>query len=224
MNDWKEEFLSQVLADIPAGDYRDRLAGELSGHLDELAHALEAGGLSSKEARALALDRMGARENLRRNIQDEYRSRRAGKVLSSLGVLGAGFVLPSAVCVLTYLIFRGGLNSGFGLMVYYFAAAVLPPFLGAIYLRHTRPMIALGVPVVWLGEVWALAVRGFLFENFPTPFWEAVLREEPGFRVFTGEGTGLLQLGLLAACLVLLWAFEPLAGVLREMKVGGAVE
>ena len=224
MSDWKNKFLVQVLSDIPAGSYRDRLAGELSGHLDGLAQTLEAGGASPEAARALALERMGDREELRRSVRDEYLRRRAGKALRGLGVLGVGFVLPSVVCVLTYLIFRGGLNSGFGLMVYYFAAAVLPPFLGAIYLRHTRPMIALGVPVVWLGGVWALAVRGFLFENFPTPFWEAVLREEPGFRVFTGEGTGLLQLGLLAACLVLLWAFEPLAGVLREMKVGGAVE
>lgn len=229
MSDWKQEFLSQVLADIPpeypARWYRDRLAGELSGHLDALAADLEAGGASPEEARALALEKMGDYEELRRKFRDEFRRREANDPFRYAGVLFLGCFITFVFCIFLGLTGTAVIDTLNYILRYILPAAsfiefggftyillALPPVVGAAYLgrafryhKHPRRMVTLGLLLSWLGGEFFYIEIGCLFERVPPPFWEMAGQEFR--RLLRGEPGAVYQVFLLLLCFVLGWLF-----------------
>ena len=70
MNDWMNDLISQCLADIPRGKYRDRTETELRDHMETLYLSLTEGGMDPDQARREALRAMGEPNKL----QEEYRA------------------------------------------------------------------------------------------------------------------------------------------------------
>lgn len=225
MNDWKNEFLTQVMEDVPAGRYRDRLAGELSGHLDELAQTLETGGASPEEARALALEKMGDQEELRRKFRDEFRRREANDPFHCVGVLFLGCFITFVFCIFLGLTGTAVIDTLNYILRYILPTAsfielggftyilfALPPVVGAAYLgrafrhhKHPRHMVTLGLLLSWLGGEFFYIEIGCLFERVPPPFWEMAGWEFR--RLLRGEPGAVYQVFLLLLCFVLGWLF-----------------
>lgn len=70
MNDWMNDLISQCLADIPRGKYRDRTEKELRDHMRTLYLSLTEGGMNPTQARRETLRAMGEPNKL----QEEYRA------------------------------------------------------------------------------------------------------------------------------------------------------
>lgn len=68
--DWKQPWIDQVLAGIPAGSCRGRMEAELRDHLETLCGVLMGSGRTEAEAQAEALRSMGEPASLR----EEYRA------------------------------------------------------------------------------------------------------------------------------------------------------
>ena len=92
--DWAKDYIRRALAGIPKSEYRNRLRGELSDHLTQLAADLEAAGRDPEEARSEALRQMGDAETLNEDYRAEWlrqpESRRWDLVLMVYGCLLAG--------------------------------------------------------------------------------------------------------------------------------------
>ena len=70
MNDWMANLISQCLADIPHGKYRDRTEKELRDHMETLYLSLTEGGMDPNQARGETLRAMGEPNKLK----NEYRA------------------------------------------------------------------------------------------------------------------------------------------------------
>ncbi len=101
MKDWMEPFLEACLAGVPASDYRERLKGELAGHLEELEAEVEECGLSPEQARRLALERRGEPPAIGRACREEFLRRRSIKPGWCAGRLWMGCLLMGSLYILT---------------------------------------------------------------------------------------------------------------------------
>ncbi len=102
MKDWMAPFLETCLAGVPASDYRERLKGELAGHLEELEAELEESGLSPEQARRLALERMGEPPVIGRACREEFLRRRSMEPGWCARRLWWGCLLMGALYLLTF--------------------------------------------------------------------------------------------------------------------------
>ncbi len=71
--DWKQQWIDEVLAEIPGGSYRRRVEAELRDHLETQCCALMEAGRTRDEARSEALHVMGAPEALQREYAAAWR-------------------------------------------------------------------------------------------------------------------------------------------------------
>ena len=235
MNDWKDGFLAQVLSNVPEGRYRDRLTGELSGHLDALAADLEAGGLASEEAHALALEKMGDREDLQRSCRDEYRRREANDPLRCAGALLVACIVTCAVSVPIFFLIvpyaadhayvEYGISS-YVMTAFAWSSTFLPLLAGEACLRpafrdHRRPrlMITLGLLLSCLSLV-CMGAGGDILRHWSVFGAGHTILELLGWTFdhlrFVFCGTCMQPL-----CVALVWLFvTPQKGT----KSGGATE
>lgn len=104
VKDWMEPFLEECLAGVPASGYRERLKGELAGHLEELEAELEESGLPPERARRLALERMGEPPAVGRACREEFLRRRSMEPGWCAGRLWRGCLLMGGLYLLTFVL------------------------------------------------------------------------------------------------------------------------
>lgn len=167
---WMEEFISQVLVDVPAGRYRERTEKELRDHMEALRQ-------SCSEEEVLSL--MGDPERLRSEYKAAWNrtlQARAGR----LGTIAGGCLLMGTLYLLTAVILSTLgftydsvaayphtltgrnfpiLGGGPALAIFGSALFLVPFPLGALYLRARfrdarRPAmwVTLGLLAAWAGE------------------------------------------------------------------------
>lgn len=182
---WMEEFIRLVLADVPAGRYRERTGKELRDHMEALRQ-------SCSEEEVLSL--MGDPERLRGEYKAAW-SRTLQARAGRLGTVAGGCLLMGTLYVLTaiFLSLLGftsdavylephtltGRNfpiQGSPLALAIFGSALfLVPFpLGALYLRicfrkERRPVVwvTLGLLTAWAGEKAAIISLSALIYEMP---------------------------------------------------------
>lgn len=169
--DWKQSWINEVLAEVPAGGFRRRLEGELRDHLETQYRALLEGGGAEDEARAEALRLMGEPEALREEYEAAWRRRPEARVWACLGWLAALFFGGVTLCWTYFL---------------------------ALILFVTLPSIAVGGETwaAWLGNGAFRALPGALCFWVPFGVEAALLRQLLGG--YRRRGT-LIGLGLLAS-------------------------
>lgn len=178
---WMEEFISRVLADVPAGRYRQRAEKELRDHMEAL-------GQSCSEEEVLS--RMGDPERLRgeyrgawnRTFQGRFRAIAGGCLLMGLlyictavflGVVG--FTTDAISTRPTVLGRTFPMYGDTAALTIFGAALFLLPFsLGALYLRARfrdtrRPAawVTLGLLAAWAGEKAAVISLSALIYQMP---------------------------------------------------------
>lgn len=77
---WKQQWMDEVLSEIPAGGYRGRLEMELRDHLETLCQSLMESGRTQDEARAEALRAMGEPEALKGEYRAAWRRSLPGRL------------------------------------------------------------------------------------------------------------------------------------------------
>lgn len=77
---WKQQWMDEVLSEIPAGGYRGRLEMELRDHLETLCQSLMESGRTRDEARVEALRAMGEPEALRGEYRAAWRRSLPGRL------------------------------------------------------------------------------------------------------------------------------------------------
>lgn len=70
---WQQQWIDEILAEIPMGSYRRRVEAELRDHLESHCRALTEAGRTPDQARAEALRTMGEPEALREEYQAAWR-------------------------------------------------------------------------------------------------------------------------------------------------------
>lgn len=86
---WTQQWIDEVLAEIPPGRYRQRLEAELRDHLETQCRALMEAGWTGEAAQAEALGVMGEPEVLREEYRTAWRRTFEAKARAALGYLGA---------------------------------------------------------------------------------------------------------------------------------------
>lgn len=90
---WKQEWINEVLAEIPAGRYRNRMDTELLDHLETQYRALIESGRAEAEARAETLRAMGEPKSLQEEYQAAWLRSLPGRLETlkhQFGVLACG--------------------------------------------------------------------------------------------------------------------------------------
>ena len=100
---WMEEFISQVLVDVPAGGYRTRTEKGLEDHLECQRRALMDAGRTEAEAQAEALRLMGEPERLKKEYLAAWKRSLPGR-LAALRLLLRAWVGGLAVTAGTHLL------------------------------------------------------------------------------------------------------------------------
>lgn len=81
---WKQEWIDEVLEEVPAGSCRRRMEAELRDHLETLRRDLTEAGWTEEEVRTEALRLMGRPERLREEYAAAWRQTLPGR-LEALG-------------------------------------------------------------------------------------------------------------------------------------------
>lgn len=87
--DWKQQWIGDVLENIPAGGCRRRMEAELRDHLETLCRALMESGRTEAGARAEALRAMGEPDRLREEYRAVWRRSLPGRLETLRYHLGA---------------------------------------------------------------------------------------------------------------------------------------
>lgn len=86
---WKQQWMNEVLSEIPAGGYRRRMEMELCDHLETQCRSLMEAGRTRDEAQAEALHVMGEPEALKREYKAAWRRSLPGRLEALRYQLGA---------------------------------------------------------------------------------------------------------------------------------------
>lgn len=198
---WKQQWISEVLAEVPASRYRARMEAELRDHLETQCRALMEAGRTEAQARAESLRAMGEPDKLR----EEYRAAWRRSCPGQLRTWGGGCAVMAGVHLLTswaigtvwsmalslpgdsqdpwIRLIRGTLgdlnNSLFWRHLFPLALALTA---GAWYLSRKfrasrRPafLITAGLSVHWT-YITAFSAWWSAIDNHHRPFWEAAVR------------------------------------------------
>lgn len=187
---WKQQWIDEVLAKIPAGSYRRRMEAELSDHLETQCRALMESGRIGSEARAETLRAMGEPDKLQEEYRAAWRRSPGGKV-SALGSIAMGCVAMGTLYILTFMLLgMAGFTydaespdrvcfpilSGNMMNVTVFSTVLflLPFTLGAFLLRfhfrnESRPvgLVTVGLLAAWAGEKAAIISISALICQMP---------------------------------------------------------
>lgn len=181
---WMEEFIRLVLADVPAGRYRERTEKELRDHMEALRQ-------SRPEEEVLSL--MGDPERLRGEYKAAW-SRTLQARVGRLGTIAGGCLLMGTVyiCTAVFLSVLGFTTDAISirptvlgrtfpmygdtvaLTIFGSSLFLLPFSLGALYLRARfrdarRPAVwvTLGLLAAWAGEKAAIISLSALIYEMP---------------------------------------------------------
>lgn len=193
MNDWMDNLISQCLADIPQGKYRDRAEKELRDHMETLYLSLTESGMGPDHAQGEALRTMGDPKKLRAEYETAWRRTfpaRAVNAAFNLPYICFGCMLMGGLYIMTFFclavvgftydavssvgfsfpILAGGAN----LLVFSCVLFLVPFTLGAYYLRccfrdEARPVgwITLGLLAAWVGEKVSIILLSALIYAMP---------------------------------------------------------
>ena len=100
---WQQQWIDEILAEIPTGDYRRRLEAELRDHLDSQCRALTEAGWTPDQAQAEALSAMGEPGALRKEYKAAWRRSqpaRAEELRHRLKTWAKGFAVMGGVHLL----------------------------------------------------------------------------------------------------------------------------
>lgn len=191
---WKQEWINEVLAEIPAGSYRKRMETELRDHLETRYRALIESGRTEAEARTETLRAMGEPEALQKEYRAAWRRTLPGRMktlgwrlcvwMAGCGIMGVLYILTFMLLGLvgfTYDAYIPGrvtfpLLSGnlFYLTVFSGILFLLPFSLGAWFLRRCfceepRParLVTAGLLAAWAGEKTAIIGLSALIYQMP---------------------------------------------------------
>lgn len=181
---WMEEFIRLVLADVPAGRYRERAEKELRDHMEALRQ-------SRSEEEVLSL--MGDPERLRGEYKAAWNRTLQARV-GRLGTIAGGCLLMGTVyiCTAVFLSVLGFTTDAISirptvlgrtfpmygdtvaLTIFGSSLFLLPFSLGALYLRARfrdarRPAVwvTLGLLAAWAGEKAAIISLSALIYEMP---------------------------------------------------------
>lgn len=191
---WKQQWINQVLADIPAGSYRRRMENELCDHLETQLRALMESGRTEAEAQAEAMEAMGAPDRLREEYRAAWRRSWPGRletVVTRLGAWSAGCAIMGGLYILTFVLLGlvgfaydatfsdrisfPLLSGSIAYITVFSSILFLVPFgLGALFLRrcfyeepHPARLVTVGLLAAWAGEKAAIIGLSALIYQMP---------------------------------------------------------